>query len=38
MTVPQPFEFFQRDRTMQPAAFTPGYKSTTLRSPRLALW
>ena len=33
-----PFEFFQRDRTMQPPAFTPGYKSTTLRSPRLALW
>ena len=33
-----PFEFFQRDRAMQPPAFTPGYKSTTMRSPRLALW
>ena len=35
---PQPFEFFQRDRRQQPAAFTPDYKSTMLRSPRLALW
>ena len=35
---PQPFEFFQRDRRLQPPAFTPDYKSTTLRSPRLALW
>ena len=33
-----PFEFFDRDRTQQPPAFTPGYKSTTLRSPRRALW
>jgi len=32
------FEFFQRDRSQQPSAYTPGYKSTTLRSPRLALW
>ena len=31
-------EFFQRDRDQQPPAFTPAYKSTTLRSPRLALW
>ena len=37
-TVPQHFEFFQRDRRQQPPAFTPDYKSTTLRSPRLALW
>lgn len=37
-SVPQPFEFFQRDRRQQPPAFTPDYKSTTLRSPRLALW
>ena len=36
--LPPSSEFFQRDRTMQPPAFTPGYKSTTLRSPRLALW
>ena len=33
-----PFEFMQRDRSQQPPAFTPDYKSTTLRSPRLALW
>ena len=32
------FEFFPRDYTRQPPAFTPDYKSTTLRSPRLALW
>ena len=38
MTASQPFEFFQRDRSQQPPAFTPDYKSTTLRSPRLALW
>ncbi len=37
MTTAQ-FEFFQRDRSQQPPAFTPDYKSTTLRSPRLALW
>ena len=35
---PQSFEFMQRDRSRQPPAFTPDYKSTTLRSPRLALW
>ena len=38
MTAPQPFEFFQRDCSEQPPALTPGYKSTVLRSPRLALW
>ena len=32
-----PHEFFQRDRSQHPPAFTQGYKSTTLRSPRLAL-
>ena len=31
-------EFIQRDRTLQPPAFTPDYKSTVLRSPRLALF
>ena len=31
-------EFFQRDRTQQPPALTPGYKTSVLRSPRLALW
>ncbi len=31
-------EFIQRDRTQHPPAFTPEYKSTTLRSPRRALW
>ena len=31
-------EFFQRERTQHPAAFTPDYKSSTVRSPRLALW
>ncbi len=34
----QSFEFIQRDREQHPPAFTPDYKSTTLRSPRLALW
>jgi protocatechuate 3,4-dioxygenase beta subunit len=33
----QPFEFFQRDRTLQPPALTPGYKTSVLRSPRLAM-
>ena len=28
---------YQRDRDWHPPAFTPGYKSTTLRSPRHAL-
>ncbi len=30
-------EFFRRDRRMHPPAYTPGYKSSILRSPRLAL-
>jgi protocatechuate 3,4-dioxygenase, beta subunit len=29
--------FYQRDRLWHPPAFTPGYKSTTLRAPRHAL-
>ena len=31
-------EYMQRDRTMQPPAWTPDYKTSVLRSPRLALW
>ncbi len=31
-------EFIQRDRGQHPLAFTPDYKSTVLRSPRLPLW
>ena len=31
-------EFIQRDRSIHPPAFTPEYKTTVLRSPRLALW
>ena len=30
-------EFFQRDRSIHPPAFTPAYKTSTLRSPRQAL-
>jgi protocatechuate 3,4-dioxygenase beta subunit len=30
-------EFFQRDRSQQPDAYTPVYKSTTHRSPRMPL-
>jgi protocatechuate 3,4-dioxygenase, beta subunit len=30
-------EFFQRDRTLQPPGFTPGYKTSVLRSPKFAL-
>ena len=30
-------EFFQRDRSRHPPAFTPGYKTSTLRSPQKAL-
>jgi protocatechuate 3,4-dioxygenase beta subunit len=30
-------EFFQRDRTVQPPAFTPDYKTSVSRSPRQAL-
>jgi protocatechuate 3,4-dioxygenase beta subunit len=31
-------EFFQRDRGIHPPAFTPNYKTSVLRSPRIALW
>ena len=31
-------EFIQRDRDQHPPAFTPIYKSSVLRSPRLQLW
>ena len=31
-------EFFQRDRTLQPPALTPFYKTSVLRSPRIPLW
>lgn len=31
-------EFIQRDRSAHPPALTPDYKTTVLRSPRLALW
>jgi protocatechuate 3,4-dioxygenase beta subunit len=31
-------EFIQRDRSQHPPAYTPNYKTTVLRSPRLALW
>ena len=31
-------EFIQRDRTQHPPAYTPSYKTSVLRSPRLALW
>jgi protocatechuate 3,4-dioxygenase beta subunit len=31
-------EFIQRDRKAHPPAFTPDYKTSILRSPRLALW
>ena len=34
----EPGEFLQRDRSRHPPAFTPDYKSTVLRSPRLPLW
>lgn len=33
----KPAEFFQRDRTWQPPAHVPGYKTSVPRSPRLAL-
>jgi protocatechuate 3,4-dioxygenase beta subunit len=33
----QQAEFFQRDRTLQPPGLTPFYKTSVLRSPRLAL-
>ena len=28
-------EFYQRDRTIQPPALTPHYKTSVLRSPRM---
>jgi len=31
-------EFIQRDRGQHPPPYTPNYKTTVLRSPRLALW
>jgi protocatechuate 3,4-dioxygenase, beta subunit len=31
-------EFHQRDRSIHPAAYTPGYKTSVLRSPRVPLW
>jgi protocatechuate 3,4-dioxygenase beta subunit len=33
-----PNEFIQRDRGQHPPAYTPDYKTSVLRSPRLALW
>ncbi|MEP6941617.1 MAG: protocatechuate 3,4-dioxygenase subunit beta [Betaproteobacteria bacterium] len=30
-------EFYQRDRTLHPPAYTPGYKTSVLRSPQKAL-
>ena len=30
-------EFFQRDRNIHPPAYTPGYKTSALRSPRLSM-
>jgi protocatechuate 3,4-dioxygenase beta subunit len=35
--MPRESEFFQRDRTIHPPAFTPAYKTSALRSPRLPL-
>jgi protocatechuate 3,4-dioxygenase beta subunit len=31
-------EFHQRDRSMHPPAYTPVYKTSSLRSPRIPLW
>ena len=31
-------EFIQRDRGIHPPAFTPTYKTSVLRSPRIPLW
>ena len=33
----KPAEFFQRDRDWHPPAYTPDYKTSVARSPRLAL-
>src|SRR5215210_7900651 len=35
---PDTGEFMQRDRGIHPPAFTPGYKTSALRSPRIPLW
>ena len=32
------FEFHQRNRDIHPPAFTPDYKTSVLRSPRIPLW
>jgi protocatechuate 3,4-dioxygenase beta subunit len=32
----KPAEYFQRDRSRHPVAYTPGYKTSVARSPRLA--
>src|ERR1700751_6274911 len=31
-------EFHQRDRDLHPPAYTPVYKTSVLRSPRIPLW
>src|ERR1700726_3082586 len=31
-------EFHQRDRALHPPAYTPIYKTSVLRSPRILLW
>ena len=31
---PKTAEFFQRDRTLHPPAYTPNYKTSVTRSPR----
>ncbi len=35
--MPNPGEFYQRDRTVQPPALTPDYKTSVARSPRYSL-
>jgi len=35
--MPDQGEFFQRDRTVQPPALTPEYKTSVARSPKYAL-
>ena len=36
--MPAEFEFHQRNRDIHPPAFTPDYKTSVLRSPRIPLW
>ena len=36
--MPTEFEFHQRNRDIHPPAFTPDYKTSVLRSPRIPLW